>query len=254
MPRKPAAVLVLTALAAFTLFLPAALGANSRGRPGPTCTQNAPGISIDNTYGWAQWGSWGRPGQQLDYAIDILNYDSGCGSSTFAISVSAPGGFSVSLPTSSLTLKSGSSSYVHAQVTSPNGMGDGDYPITVTVARTGSSTASTEPVSAVSLYKVYSSDSAPPTLYWPNPQDGVTVTGKSYNVVVSSSDDHAVQKIELYLDNVYKSTTTCQGVAFECQLFYKLSLSGLRGQHTATFRSYDWFGNVGVLTSTFNVA
>jgi hypothetical protein len=211
-----------------------------------------PGISIDNTYGWSQWGSWGLPGQQLDYAINVVDYDAGCGSATFAVSVSAPGGFSVSLPTSSLTLKSGSSAYVHAQVTSPSGIGDGDYPITVTVARAGSSAAPAA-APATTLYKVYSSDSAAPTLYWPNPQDGATVTGKSYNVVVSSTDDHAVRKIELYLDNAYMSTTTCQGISFECQLFYKLSLSGLRGQHTATFKSYDWLGNVGVLTSTFNV-
>jgi len=77
---------------------------------------------------------------------------------------------------------------------------------------------------------------------------------QSYDVVVSSSDDHAVQKIELYLDNFYMSTTTCQNIAFECRLFYKLSLSGVRGQHTATFKSYDWRGNVGVFTSTFTAA
>jgi hypothetical protein len=261
MARKSAGVFVVASLAAFALFLPAALGANGGGKgkgggasPSSStsgCTQKAPGVSIDNTYGWGQWGSWGLPGQQLTYAINILNYDVRCASSTFVVSVSAPSGFSVWLPTSSITLRSGSSAYVHAQVTSPSVIGDGDDPISVTVARAGSSTT---PVSAASLYKVYSSDSAAPTLYWPNPQDGVTVTGKSYNVAVSSSDDHGVQKIELYLDNVYMSTTTCQDIAFECQLFYKLSLSGLRGKHTATFKSYDWRGNVGVLTSTFTAA
>jgi hypothetical protein len=30
----------------------------------------------------------------------------------------------------------------------------------------------------------------------------VTATGTSYNMVVTSHDDHEVQKIELYLDNV----------------------------------------------------
>ncbi len=248
MTRRSVAGFVATSLAAFTVFIPGALGANGGGRQGTACTQNAPGVAIDNTYAWGQWGSWGLPGQPLTYAINILNNDVGCASSTVVVSVSAPSGFSVLLPTSSIMLRSGSSAYVQAQVTSPSAIGDGDYPIRVTVARAGSSTA---PVSAASLYRVYSSDSVAPTLYWPNPQDGATVTGKSYNVAVSSTDDHAVQKIELYLDNVYMSTTTCQDIAFECQLFHKLSLSGLRGQHTATFKSYDWRGNVGVLTSTF---
>jgi hypothetical protein len=253
LPAPLVRLALLAAVGAVVLVLgPAALAADSGGG-GTTsrCTQNAPGVSIDNTFGWAQWGSWGLPGQQLTYAINILNYDVRCSSSTFVVSVSAPSGFSVSLPTSAITLRSGSSAYVYGQVTSPSVIGDGDYPIRVTVARAGSSTA---PVSAASLYKVYSSDSVAPTLYWPNPQDGVTVTGKSYDMVVSSSDDHAVQKIEVYLDNVYMSTTACQDIAFECQLFYKLSLSGLRGQHVATFKSYDWRGNVGVLTSTFTAA
>ena len=242
----------LGCLAAFAVGLtavPAALAASDGGGGGGTrCTQKAPGVAIDNTFGWSQWGSWGLAGQRLTYAINVLNYDVRCGSSTFVVSVSAPNGFSVSLPTSTVTLKSGTSAYVRAQVTSPRVAGDGDYPLTVTVARAGSSSTS---ATATSLYKVYSSDSAAPTLYWPNPGDGATLSGRSYNVVVSSNDDHAVQKIELYIDGSYRSTTSCEGVAFECQLFYRLSLSGLHGQHTATFKSYDWRDNVGILTSTF---
>jgi hypothetical protein len=218
------------------------------GASGSSCTQKTPGVSIDNTWGWAQWGSWGLAGQQLTYAINILNYDIGCASSSFVISISAPSGFSVSIPTNAITLQSSSSGYVWANVTSPSVVSDGDYPLTVTAARTSGPSGS-----ATSSYKVYSTDTTAPILYWPNPADGITISGNSYQFIVSSSDDHAVRKIELYIDNVYTSTTLCDDIAYECQLVYKGS-AGARGQHTATFKSYDWKGNVGVLTSTYTVS
>jgi hypothetical protein len=50
------------------------------------------------------------------------------------------------------------------------------------------------------------------------------------------------------------STTTCQDIALERQLYYTSSLCGLGRQHTTTFKAYDWRGNVGVLTSTFTAS
>jgi hypothetical protein len=132
-------------------------------------------------------------------------------------------------------------------VTSPAAIADGDYPLTVTVQRAGSPPAA----SFTSYYKVYSSDTAAPTLYWPSPSDGATVSGRSYNVAVSSNDDHAVKTIALSIDGVSKTATTCAGVSYACQLNYTWSTS--RGQHSATFTSTDWMGNVSVMTTTFTV-
>ncbi len=214
-----------------------------------SCTRNAPGVSIENSWGWSQWGSWGMPGQQLTYLIDVRNYDIGCSSSSFVISVSAPDGFSVSLPTAAISLKSSTTGYLWAYVTSPNPIADGDYPLTFTVDRAGGS----NPASATSYYKVYSSDTVAPWLYWPNPGDGTTISGSSYTVAISTSDDHAVKTVDLYLDDVYTTTASCDDISDTCQLFYNWSIRGLQGQHTATFKSYDWMGNVGVLTVTFTV-
>lgn len=227
----------------------AAPGGGGSGGGKTSCTRNTPGVSVDNNWAWGQTGSWGLPGQQLTYGIKVVNYDVGCGSSSFVASLSAPDGFSVSFPTNTISLKSSYSGYLWANVTSPNAIADGDYPLTVTVQRT------TTPSSAASTsyYKVYSSDTVAPTLYFPNPGDGTTISGNSYNVVVSSRDDHAVKSIDLYIDNVFKSSASCDDIAFSCSLSYKWSLSGVSGQHTATFRSYDWLGNVGVLTTTFTV-
>jgi len=254
--KSPVVRFALLAAVAALVLAPAALGdrgGGGGGKPGggSSCTQKAPGVAVDNNWQWGSPGSWGLPGQQLTYAINVSNYDVGCGSSSFVVTVSAPSGFSVSLPTSTISLKSSSSGYVSAYVTSPSVIADGDYPLTVSVARVG---APSSTASYTSYYKVYSSDTVAPTLYWPNPWDGQTISGgSSFNVTVSSTDDHAVNKIDLYIDNVYRSTKSCSSVSYSCKLNYSWSPNGV-GQHTATFKSYDWMGNVGVLTVTFTVS
>jgi hypothetical protein len=246
----------LAVLAAATLTLalvPVAVAApDSRdngkgGGGGGRCTQKAPGVYIDNNWAWGASGSYGMPGQQLTYAIDVFNYDVGCSSSSFAVSVSSPSGFSVSLPTSSIRLKSGSSGYLYAYVTSPSPIADGDYPLSATVQRASSG----QSASATSWYKAYSSDSAAPTLFWPSPGNGATITRGSNNVAVWASDDHSVKRIDLMLDNAYVATTACDNVTYNCGISY--TWSATVGQHTATFTAYDWMGNASTLSSAFTV-
>jgi Bacterial Ig domain len=246
-----ASLLALTLALGLALFASPAVGARIIEGPS-SCAQAAPAVAVDNTWGWAQWGSWGRPGQERMYSVHVINNDVGCGSSSFVISLSAPDGFSVSIPTSTITLNSRSSGYLSAHVTSPAWAPDGDNPLNVTVRR---AQGDTQQASTTSYYKVYSSDSALPTLFWPNPGDGTWISGRSYNVTVSSSDDHQVTKIELYIDNdpSPRTTTTCDGVAYTCQLNYKWSIRRVHGQHSATFKSYDHWGNVGDLTVNFTV-
>jgi hypothetical protein len=47
-----------------------------------------------------------------------VNYDVGCASTNFVVSVTAPGGFSVSMPANTISLKSAASGYLWA--TSPH--------------------------------------------------------------------------------------------------------------------------------------
>jgi Bacterial Ig domain len=244
-----AALLLSLALAPALLASPA-LGYPVRDQPS-SCTPAAPGVAVDNTWDWSAWGSWGMPGQERMYAVQVMNNDRSCSSSSFVINVSAPGGFSVSIPTNSITLGSSSSAYVWAYVTSPTWAANGDYPLIATVQRAGGGAAA----SFTSYYKVYSSDSAPPSFSWVSPADGSSISGRSYNVTVSSKDDHQVTKIELYLDNAGAPTYTmrCDGVAATCSLYYRWAIRRVHGRHTATFKSYDWMGNVGVLPVTFNV-
>jgi Bacterial Ig domain len=233
-----------------TSAVPAALaGKPGGGGTGGKCTRKPPRIAVDNTCKWGAWGSWGTAGQQLTYAMNVMNYDVGCRSSNFVVGVSAPSGFSTAVPTNTLTVKSSSSRYVYASVTSPATAAEGDYPLAFTVRRAGGSDGGT----FTSYYKVYSSDSAAPTLYWVSPGDGARISGASYIFSVTSEDDHAVKRIELYVDGTYRSTTVCDNVAYNCQMHAPTSVQG-QGQHTATFKSYDWFGNIGTLTVGFTVA
>jgi len=250
---------LITILAIATMLAIAGPAALATGRGGtrasgsaPTsgCTQSQPRASIDNTWAWASPGSWGLPGQQLTYAINVFNNDVGCGSSSFVVSMSPPNGFSVSMPTNAITLNSASTGYVWAYVTSPATAADGNYPLTVTVERAGTPGSGS---SATSYYKVYSSDAVAPKLYWMNPSDGGTLSGRTAYVGFASSDDHAVRKLDVYLDDALVATRLCDNVSYECQLSYKWSIRRVHGQHTATFESTDWVGNVATQTVTFTV-
>jgi hypothetical protein len=245
----PGGVLLAGALLALSLGLvPGALAGNTTS----ACVQAAPSVAIDNTYAWAAWGSWGMPGQQLKYAVKVTNNDAGCNSSSFAVSVSAPAGFSVSLPTTGISLSSKSIGYVWASVTSPAGAADGDYPLTASVSRGGAASSAPQ-ASASSYYKVYSSDTSAPSLFWASPGDGSSISGKSYNVGVMANDDHEVQKVDLYIDGALTATTMCADVSYNCQLVYTWRIGRVHGQHTATFDAYDWMGNRSSQTVNFTV-
>lgn len=244
------AVLGLLAIA----LVPSALagppgGGGGGGKGGKTCTRAAPGVAVDNTWSWSGVGSWGLPGQQLTYAVKVINYDVGCSSSSFVVRLTAPDGFSVSLPTDTVALASAQTGYLWATVTSPSTALDANYALTATAVRAGTSSPT---ASYTSYYKVYSSDTTAPTLFWATPGEGSTVTGRSYNVSVSARDDHAVRKVELHLDGASMSTALCDNVSYTCKLYYSWAVTP--GAHRATFTATDWMGNVATQTVNFTGA
>jgi hypothetical protein len=253
MVRKYRFVIVL-AMAAILASVGTTTALAARGAGGGTtsvCTHAAAGASIDNTWAWAAPGSWGMPGQQLMYAIDVVNNDVGCGSSSFVVSLAAPDGFTVSMPSSTITLSSASTGYVWAYVTSPTTAADGDYLLTAMIAQAGSSSATA--ASGTSSYKVYSSDTVAPKVYWTNPMDGGALSGRTEYVGFASNDDHAVKQLDVAVDGVSVASLLCDDISSDCQLSYKWSIRRVHGTHTATFTSTDWMGNVASQTSTFTV-
>lgn len=112
---------VLAVFIAALAFIPIAAAGKGGGGGGggrTTCTQNAPSVSVENNWAWGQTGSWGLPGQQLAYQIRVVNNDVYCSSASFVVSSTAPAGFSVSMPTTTISLKSTTQGYLWAYVTS----------------------------------------------------------------------------------------------------------------------------------------
>jgi hypothetical protein len=254
--RLAAAALEASLIAALTFGLIAGTAFAAKGSHGGgggkggggSCTPAAPRVHVENTWAWGAWGSFGMAGQELQFQVSVSNYDVGCGSSTFVVSVSAPDGFSVSLPTNTVSLGSSKTAYLSAWVTSSAGAGDGDYPIVATATRSGTSATSG---TFTSYYRVYSSDSAGPTLYFPSPGDGAVLASGSTNIGVSARDDHAVKTVKIYVDGDLKASVACDDISYSCTLTYGWSATS--GQHTATYQSSDWMGNVSDLTATFTV-
>lgn len=241
-------IAVFALIGAFTLWI-------SFAAPTGSCVRNTPLITMDNNYAWAQSGSWGYPGQQLSYFMQITNYDQNCTTDTFTVGITAPQGFTVSLPTNSVTVKSGGIGYLTGYVTSPTSVADGDYTITPTVVRNSTGVAGN---SQNNFYKVYSSDTSNPTMFWNNPSEGQILSSKgkgssSYNIQVSSSDDHAVKNVDIYLDGVLVNSTNCDDTTYICQAVYRWAVSKHAGSHTVLYKSTDWFSNMSQMTVHFSV-
>jgi hypothetical protein len=252
--RKTPAVRIAFAAAFLVLALALVPVALAKGKPGggsTNCTRVAPYASADNTYAWGSPGSYGLPGQTLTYAIDVRNLDAGCGSSSFTVKLVAPSGFAVSIPVPTVTLNSGSNVYVSAHVSSPSVIADGDYPVQISVQRVGDPTWYGP---SANYYKVYSSDTIAPSLYWNSPWEGqvISTKGTTLTVAAESSDDHSVRTIDLYIDGAYKATTTCSDIAYACDFYY--TWTKVTGTHTFIWVSTDWLGNSTTLTAHATVS
>jgi tryptophan synthase alpha subunit len=90
-------------------------------------------------------------------------------------------------------------------------------------------------------------------LYWTSPSDGGAVSGRTTFVGFTSSDDHAVKKLDVSLDGVSVGSVLCDNISSDCQVSYKWSIRRVHGLHTATYKSTDWMGNVASQTATFTV-
>lgn len=238
----------LTAALAATTVAATPAGAAKPGGSSGSCTRSAPEVHIVNTWAWASPGSWGMPGEQLTYAMDVFNRDAGCGTSSFTVSLSAPDGFTVSAPVT-VSVTSGSDAYAWGTVNSPADAVDGTYPVTATVSRSGS----TPEASSQSVYKVYSSDTSVPSEYWLNPADGSAVSGRSVYVGFAAKDDHQISQLSIALDGVTVASMSCSNVTNDCQLSYKWTIRRVSGTHTATFTARDYVGNAASTTTTFSV-
>jgi len=82
-------------------------------------------------------------------------------------------------------------------------------------------------------------DTTPPTTSITAPANNATVSG-TVNVTASASDNVGVVKVEFYIDNVLKSTSTTAPYSFSWN-----TTTVANGSHTINSKAYDAAGNVG---------
>jgi hypothetical protein len=145
----------------------------------PTCTRNAPSVSM--TPGQSTWLA---AGSSFDYSVKVTNNDSSaCSSSSFSLSAGKPSGWSTSLP-SSLSLAPGASASATLRATSASSAADGFYSISATASANGKSANGS--ASYVVSNPVTSSNRTPVAV-----NDNVSLASKSaltINVLANDSD------------------------------------------------------------------
>lgn len=77
-----------------------------------------------------------------------------------------------------------------------------------------------------------------------NPADGSAVSGRTTYVGFSSSDDHSVKELVVYLDNALVATKVLRRHHVRLSGVVQVVDRRVREPHTATYQSTDWMGNV----------
>ncbi len=177
----------------------------------------------------------GTAGQSLSYVLTVTNNDSlSCTNTTFSTSASnLPAGFTFS--GGSASIAPGATANINLSVTSPVGFADSSNVFSAVVS--DASDASHGNFTSAS-YIVFT-DLLAPTVSITSPVDG-SVLGKSASVTigVTSSDNVAVKKVEIYIDGQIKVTDILLPYS------YKWNTKNVaKGQHSIMAKAYDAAGN-----------
>lgn len=196
-----------------------------------TCTRSQPTVSISPSTQNAS------AGQILNYNISVLNNNSyGCGTSTFNLSALVPSGFTGTISPANLTLGYKAGGIANLSVASPQGTADGVYTVSAKVTDSADAGVSN---SASASYVAFT-DSIGPTVAITAPSSGSTVSGGFVTITVSATDNLAVKKVEIYVDDVLQVTDTTAPYTYKWALRKASS-----GTHTISAKAYDLAGNVG---------
>ncbi|WP_167285032.1 NEW3 domain-containing protein [Marilutibacter alkalisoli] len=140
------------------------------GSPTPTCTRNAPTLSLSGG------GSAVAAGTAITYTLSLTNRDSSaCQNTSFSLARTVPSGWTGTLGSSSLSVAPGASASTTLRVTSPTSASAGSYNIG---AGTSSSVGSSHTANASATYTV-ASQTAPPAPGCTRAKPTVRLTGSS---------------------------------------------------------------------------
>ena len=198
--------------------------------------------------GWGQWGSWGKPGQQ----VGILRPGDQLRRRLQLVELHGQPVRPHWVPPFRFRRDSracaGASGYLWVYATSPGTAADGDYPLTATVVRRRGVSVGTRrqaPPSATTRC-------TRPTASLRRSSGRIPATGRQSPAAPTTWLSHRATTMRSRRS--ISTSTMCTSLRcsattppYTCQLNYSWSLGGATGQHTATFKSYDWMDNVGVL-------
>lgn len=198
----------------------------------PSCVNTYPTITVTPSTQSAIAGS------ALSYSFTLTNNDTYCNASIFTVTPTLPAGF-ITIPTSfTATLASKASVTEAFLVTSADTTTAGNYSIVQTAVNTTNTSLSN---SASVVYSVVPPlDTIAPTVSITSPLDGDTVSGKSVTIQVVASDNVAVTKVEIYIDNVLKTTDTTSPYTSK----WILNKTVTAGSHTIMTKAYDASNNI----------
>jgi hypothetical protein len=227
-----------------------------------TCIPDQPVARFQNTYKWASWGTNAKAGERVGYLASVTNFDQNCGTSTFNITVTAPDGFLVENAIQTVTLDSGTNrdystinKDFEVYITSPAGLGDGDYPITITATKQDGTTNKSA-TDATSYYKVYSVDTTAPTMMWKSDLNGktVSVSDRTLQISHNSTDNKRVKQVQILIDGSVVASRDCTThVGYSCDTRYDLDLRKNKGVHNLVLSATDFSGNTLKNEQTFTV-
>ena len=195
---------------------------------GGSCTRVAPGVTLSPASRSAS------PGATVSYGATIVNNNpAACGSSTFALAQTLPGGFSGSFSAASLTIAAGASASSNWGVASSTASADASYDLMLSAAEDAVSNSN----SGHASYVVYR-DSTPPTVSFTSPSTGMTLSGGRVTLAASASDASGIAAVEFY-----DGTTL---IGRDTTVPYSLSWNlrkASKGPHTLSVKAIDAAGN-----------
>lgn len=152
--------------------------AEASGTYSVVCTRSAPLVTLTPA---AQTGG---PGvlRGFDAAIKNTN-DGGCLPATFAVTRSAPAGWTTALAASTATIASGQQTTVHLDVTPTSSATAADYPVSITASNAASGTAT-----ANATYTVTCTRAAPTLVLSPTMQSGQATNALDYTATLTNRD------------------------------------------------------------------
>lgn len=226
---------------AFTVRAADALAPSSQGSAaggyvvaGSSCVRAAPTLWLVPSL------KTGIAGSRQYYTPVLTNRNSsGCGTGTFDLNATLPGGFTGAFTTTRLTVAPGATANTSMSVLSPLSAAAANHVFTVKAVDAASPTSQASQASVQATFAVVK-DSTAPTVAWASPAPGATLLKSAGTVALSAtaSDAYGLARVEFWRNGSLLGSDVSSPYAWAWNL-----ASEAPGSHVLEVRAYDASGN-----------